>query len=90
MIFSIATLIAGIVIAFYRGADFAGVCTAFVPIMFFIMSVFGARVKATTAEKMEVMKKLGGVIEESLTAVRLIASFANEKQETEKFKKLAE
>jgi len=49
MIFSIATLFAGIVIAFYRGADFAGVCTAFVPIMFFIMAVFGARVKATTA-----------------------------------------
>jgi ATP-binding cassette, subfamily B, bacterial len=89
-IFSLATLLAGIIIAFYRGADFAGVCTAFVPIMFFIMAVFGARVKVTTAEKMEVMKKLGGAIEESLTAVRLIASFANEKKETEKFRRLSE
>ncbi len=39
---------------------------------------------------MEVMKKLGGAIEESLTAVRLIASFANEKKETEKFRRLSE
>ena len=90
MIFSFATLIAGVAIAFYRGADFAGVCAAFIPIMFILIAVFGARVKVTTAEKMEVMKKLGGVIEESLCAIRLISSFANEKKETEKFRKLSE
>ncbi len=90
MIFSFATLLCGVGIAFYRGADFAGVCCAFIPIIFILMAVFGARVKTVTAEKMAVMKKLGGVIEESLTAIRLIASFANEKKETEKFRKLSE
>jgi ABC-type multidrug transport system fused ATPase/permease subunit len=54
------------------------------------MAVFGAKVKTVTAEKMEVMKKLGGVIEESFAAIRLIASFANEKKETEKFRRLSE
>ncbi len=90
MIFSYATLAAGVVISFYRGADFAGICAAFIPIMLILIGVFGSRVKVTTAEKMEVMKKLGGVIEESFTAIRLIASFANEKKETEKFRKLSE
>jgi ABC-type multidrug transport system fused ATPase/permease subunit len=83
-------LVGGIIIAFYRGADFAGVCTAFIPIMALLMGIFGARVKVTTAAKMEVVKKLGGVIEESLTAIRLIASFANEEKETQKFRKFAE
>ena len=40
--------------------------------------------------KMAVLKRLGGVVEESLTAVRLISSFANEKKEEDKFTKLAE
>ena len=42
-----------------------------------------------TREKIKVVKKLGGVIEEILTAVRLIASYANENIEAEKFRKLA-
>ena len=38
---------------------------------------------------MKAVKKLGGVIEEILTAVRLIASYANENIEAEKFRKLS-
>lgn len=90
IIFSVSSLVFGIAIAFYRGADFAGVCCAFIPIMLFIMAVFGGQVKRATVSKMEVIKKLGGVIEESLTAIRLIASFANEKKEEEKFQKLSD
>lgn len=52
-----------------------------------LIGVFSVRVKKMTTEKMKAMKKLGGQIEESLTAVRLIASFANEHKETEKFRK---
>lgn len=54
------------------------------------MIIFGQQVKKTSLEKMTILKQLGGVIEESLNAVRLIASFANEKKEQEKFRKLAE
>jgi len=46
-------------------------------------------VKKTTIAKMAIVKKLGGVVEESLTAIRLIASFANEQKEEDKFKVLA-
>ena len=45
--------------------------------------------KKTTVAKMAIVKQLGGVVEESLSAIRLIASFANEKKEEEKFYKLA-
>jgi ABC-type multidrug transport system fused ATPase/permease subunit len=38
---------------------------------------------------MAIVKKLGGAIEEILTAVKLIASYANENIEVEKFRKLA-
>lgn len=90
IIFSTATLISGVGIAFYRGADFAAVCLAFVPIIFVIIFVFTAQIKKAAIAKMGVVKKLCGVVEESLTAVRLIASFANEKKEEEKFRALAE
>ena len=39
---------------------------------------------------MGIVKKLGGVVEESLTAIRLVASFANEVKEEQKFRALAD
>ena len=77
-------------IAFYYGADFAAVCAAFLPIIMILTGIFGAQVRKMTKKKMVVVKKLGGTIEEILTAIRLIASYANENIEAEKFKKLAE
>ena len=53
------------------------------------MVVFGSYAKKATIEKMIVTKKLGGVVEESLSAIRLIASFANESKEQAKFEKLS-
>lgn len=89
IIFSISTMVCGVGISLYRGADFCGVCAAFIPVLMVLMIIFGGQVKKTTIAKIAVVKKLGGVVEESLTAIRLIASFANEKKEEEKFNKLA-
>lgn len=88
--FSASTLIAGVGIALYRGADFAAVCMAYLPLILVIMIFFTAQIKKSAIAKMGVIKKLGGVVEESLTAIRLIASFANEEKEEKKFKALAE
>ena len=38
---------------------------------------------------MEITKQLGGVVEESLSAIKLIASFANEEKEVKRFSDLA-
>jgi ABC-type multidrug transport system fused ATPase/permease subunit len=61
-----------------------------VPIFFTLIAIFGIRIRKITAAKMAIMKKLGGVIEESFSAIRLIASFANENKEIDKFRKLAQ
>lgn len=90
IIYSFSTLFFGIGISLYRGADFAGVCACFVPIMIILMIIFGGHVKKVTLAKIMIVKKLGGVVEESIHAIRLIASFANEKKEEDKFLKLAE
>lgn len=65
-IYSFSTLIFGVAIAIYRGADFAGVCACFVPIMLILMAVFGVHVKKVTIAKIMIVKKLGGVVEESI------------------------
>jgi ABC-type multidrug transport system fused ATPase/permease subunit len=71
-----SAMISGIGIAFYRGADYAGLCTAFLPILILLMGVFGVQVEKSVIAKASYVKKLAGSVEESLTAVRLIASFA--------------
>jgi ABC-type multidrug transport system fused ATPase/permease subunit len=82
-------LISGFAVAFAKGADFAAVCFAFVPILLIIMGFFGVHVKNATIAKMGVVKKMAGVVEESLFAIKLIASFANEEKEIKKFEGLA-
>jgi len=54
------------------------------------MTVFMGQVKKTAMAKIGVVKKMCGAVEESLTAIRLITSFANEDKEEAKFRKLAE
>jgi len=76
IVFTIFTLISGVGIAFYRGADFAAICFAYFPIIIFIITRFGLQVKKAAISKIMVIKKLGGVVEESFGAVKLIMSFA--------------
>ncbi len=83
-------MISGFGVAFAKGADFAGVCFGFVPIIVILMGTFGVQTKNATIAKMGVVKKMAGVVEESLFAVKLIASFANEDKEVKKFEKYAD
>jgi ABC-type multidrug transport system fused ATPase/permease subunit len=55
-----------------------------------VLGLFGGQIKKVSIAKMAILKELGGVIEESLFGVRLVASFANEGKEVEKFRKLTE
>jgi hypothetical protein len=45
IIFSVTTLLSGVGIAFYYGADYAGVCAAFLPIILILTGIFGAQVR---------------------------------------------
>ena len=76
IVFSAACLISGIGVSFYIGPDFAAICIAYFPIILIFISIFGKAVRNASIRKMGVAKKLGGVVEESFSAIKLIVSFA--------------
>jgi ABC-type multidrug transport system fused ATPase/permease subunit len=76
ILFAIFTFISGIIIAFVYGPSFAAICLGFFPILFIAMAFFSSKARKAALEKLVVTKKLGGIIEESLFAIKLIASFA--------------
>jgi subfamily B ATP-binding cassette protein MsbA len=81
IIFCSAIVAGGLAIAFYQGPVFAALCLAYFPVVIFALAIFGRQVKKTALDKIEIQKKLGGIVEESLSAIRLIASFAREEKE---------
>lgn len=42
-------------------------------------------VKKSTIAKLDAIKTLGGIVEETLTAIKVVASFSKEDREIEKF-----
>lgn len=75
LIFALATCLSGIAYAFIYGPLYATVCCAYIPILFGVLGFFGKKVQRSTLGKLEVTEKLGGIAEESLTAIKLVTSF---------------
>jgi hypothetical protein len=69
-------VLSGIGIAFYRGPALAAIYFGYMPIIVLVMIMFGGQVRKATIERIIVSKKLGGILEESLSAIKLIVSFA--------------
>ena len=78
-------MISGLVIGFAKAPLYAIICFAFFPLLFFIIMKMGGSVKNAAIKKFIVVKRLGGVMEEALSAVKLVMSFANEDKEIKKF-----
>ena len=78
MLFAISTCIAGIVYALSFGPTFALVCLAYLPVLLAIIAIFGLKVREFTLQKLAVIKHLGGITEESLTAIKVVAGFGRE------------
>jgi ABC-type multidrug transport system fused ATPase/permease subunit len=85
----VASFASGIGIAFYEGPIYALICLAYFPMIFVLFGGMGAAVKRAAIDKIAMTKKLGAVVEETLTAIKLVASFAQEDKEEEKFDKIA-
>lgn len=64
---------------------YALVCVAYLPILVLILVVFGLAVKKSTINKLNVVKELGGIAEETLTAIKVVTGFSREQRELEKF-----
>ena len=77
--------LSGIVYALVYGWAYALACVAYLPFLMTILVVFGLMVKKSTLDKLNVIKELGGIAEETLTAIKVVTSFGREQRELEKF-----
>lgn len=64
---------------------FALMCLSYIPVFLAILAIFGRMVRNATIQKLEVVKSLGGVAEETLTAIKIVQSFGREDREIYKF-----
>ena len=82
-------IVGGFSIAFASGWHFALILCTYQPILFFL--VFGIRriVKSSMIEKFKQGSILGSRTEETLSALKLVVSFANEKKHIDSYKKVA-
>lgn len=85
--FSMSACISGIVYAMVYGWAYALACVAYLPFLLTILIVFGLMVKKSTMDRLNVVKELGGIAEETLTAIKVVTSFGREEREIEKFTK---
>jgi ABC-type multidrug transport system fused ATPase/permease subunit len=66
----------GVGVAIYESVVYAFISLAFFPVIFLTVGFFAKRLKKVSLDKIEASRRMGGVVEENLTAVKLIASFA--------------
>ena len=90
LLFAISTCLAGIVYALTFAPIFALICLAYLPVLLAIIGIFGSMVRAFTINKLNTIKHLGGVAEETLTAIKVVAGFGREDREVRKFSKYAQ
>ena len=87
LLFAVATCSAGICYALTFGPAFAGICLLYLPVLLSIIGIFGSMVKMFTIQKLATIKHLGGICEETLTAIKVVAGFGREDRELRKFAK---
>jgi len=87
LIFACSTGVGGCIFAFYTGKTYAAALIAYLPVFFLILGTFGIMVKKITAAKFDIVKQMGGVVSETLYAIKVVTSFGREETEIEKFKK---
>ena len=63
-------------IAFASGPVFSVVAFAFFPLFMTTLGFFGKLLKKATNSKLEQLKKLGALTEETFSALKLVISFA--------------
>jgi ABC-type multidrug transport system fused ATPase/permease subunit len=85
MIYAVSTCISGIIYGFYFAPVYAAICVLYLPFLLTILGVFGRMVQRTALQKVTVVKNLGGIAEETLTAIKVVASFGREEKELDKF-----
>jgi ABC-type multidrug transport system fused ATPase/permease subunit len=81
----LATGLGGCIYAFYTGKAYALTLIAYLPVFFIILGTFGIMVKKVTSDRLNVVKELGGVVSETLYAIKVVVSCGGELKEMAKF-----
>jgi ATP-binding cassette subfamily B (MDR/TAP) protein 1 len=80
-----SSFIIAFIMVLIQGPLFAVICISFFPIIFTIIFIFAGKLKSASQEKLAVSRQLCGHVEENITAIKLIVSFAKEKLAIEGF-----
>lgn len=76
MLSAVGSILCGVIIAFCEGPLYAIICLAYFPLILMMLLCLSKAAKDVAFEKVLMVKKLGGITEESLTSIKLVASFA--------------
>jgi len=76
LVYSCSMFFSGISIGLWKGPFFCLICLSYMPIMVGIGAVFGGLLKKKMFAKLLQSKKLGAHTEETLSALKLVVSFA--------------
>ena len=79
----------GIAIGLWKGPYFCLICLSYMPVMVGIAVCFGGVLKKKMFAKLAQTKKLGAHTEETLSALKLVVSFAQEDHAIKKYDEIA-
>jgi len=83
------TFVCGVGVAIFIGPIYGLICLAFYPVIFLTIALFGKQLKKANMKKIEMSSQLGSIVEESLSAIKLIVSFAQEEKSMKIFSEIA-
>ena len=87
---SLGMIIGGMLIAFFRGWLLALILTLYLPVLLILVFIVRDYVKNAAIAKFMQGSKLGSHTEETLSALKLVVSFANEKKHIDQYKEVAD
>jgi len=87
LIFAMFSCLSGIGFALYSGPIFALCCLGYVPIFAILLSTLGLVVKKQLIQRQDAVKELGGVVSETLQAIKMVIAFGGEDIEKKKMEK---
>jgi len=88
-VYAISMFIGGLCIAFWTGPIFTFIMLAYLPIIVILFGCFGKVVKKQMQLKLDMTEKLGAHTEETLSALKLVVSFAQEDFVVDKYDQIA-
>jgi len=90
LIYAVSMIVGGLAISFWYGPVFTLICLCYMPIMMGVIAVFGSLVTKKMKAKLVQTRKLGAHTEETLSALKLVVSFAQEDQALRHYDEIAE